>query len=76
MTVIVTMRNQLEPVYVRGTFDKLVSDINFQMMQGKKMIAVQGDDELPLGINVDNINTMRVQSVEDAFSDLTAGHDA
>jgi hypothetical protein len=71
MTVIVTMRNQLEPVYVQGHFDKLANEINLQMMQGKKLIAVLGPDDVPLALNVDNINTIRAESAEDAFSGLT-----
>lgn len=72
MTVIVTMRDQFEPVYVQGHFDKLAHDINFQMSQGKKLIAVLGPDDVPLALNVDNINTIRAESAEDAFSGLSA----
>lgn len=68
MTVIITMRNQLEPVLVQGSFEKLAYDINLQMQQGKKLIAVSALDDTPLGLNVDNINTIKAQSVEDAFA--------
>ena len=67
MPVDVMMRDSLDAVIVQGSFEKLIYDINFQMAQGKQLIAVQGMDDLPIAINVNNINTIRAQSMEDAF---------
>jgi hypothetical protein len=63
----IMMRGQLNPVVVKGNFEKLLNDINMQMVQGRQLIAVQSPDDLPIAINVNNINTMKPQSMESAF---------
>lgn len=68
MTVIITMRNQFEPVHVQGDFKDLAHNINLQMAQGKQLIVVQATDDSALGLNINNINTIKEESAEDAFS--------
>lgn len=68
MAVEITLFNAFEPVIVDGTFDKLAGEINLQMVQGKQLVALQQLDGQPIGINVNNINTIRPQTPEDAFS--------
>ena len=67
MPVDIMMRDSLNPIVVKGTFEKLLNDINMQMVQGRQLIAVQSPDDLPIAINVNNINSIKPQTMEDSF---------
>lgn len=69
MPVYIKMRDNFEEIPIQGGFQALVADMNLQMHKGMKLIALQLPDDTPIAINVDNINSIRAESLEDAFFD-------
>ena len=61
------MRDQLDPILIDGTFEGMANEINLQMVQGKQLLAFKTSDGRPIAINVNNINSIKAPSMEDAF---------
>ena len=61
------MRDSLDPLRIKGGFEKVISDMNLQMNQSRKLVVLQMPDDTPIAINVDNINAIKAESLEDAF---------
>jgi hypothetical protein len=67
MPLLVEMKGRLNDVIIGGSFERFVHDLNVQAAQGKQFIMLQDPDDIPVGLNVKEILTVRPQSAEDAF---------